>query len=132
MKNIIIYWSGTGNTLSMAERLKNDLGCEAIDCDNANGVDLSQYDNIILGCPAMGDEELEDSSFRPFYENALASTVTNFALFGSYGWGSGDWMEKWKDETEQNGKNVLATLIFNGDESACDDADYSNFVASLN
>ena len=55
----------------------------------------------------------------------------NLALFGSYGWGDGEWMRNWKDEAEALGGNVVATLTANGDDSALDPSEYSEFLSKL-
>ena len=88
MKTAVIYWSGTGNTEAVAE----GAGAECFAVSEFSG-NVEDYDAIALGCPAMGAEELEDSEFEPFFagiEGKLSGK--KIALFGSYGWGDGEWM----------------------------------------
>ena len=99
-KIAVIYWSGTGNTEAMAQAVAEGakaLGAsvELLTCDNVG--DVSGYDAVALGCPAMGAEELEDGEFLPMLESIEASLVgKKVALFGSYGWGDGEWMRSWE------------------------------------
>jgi len=133
MNQVIVYWSGTGNTEDIANKIKNDLNCDIFNVSNANVDDILKYDTIILGCPAMGAEELEDSEFRPFFDQLIAQAANkNIALFGSYGWGDGEWMRLWCDEVRGFGANLLNEgLIVNGDSSQINDAEYDNFISSL-
>lgn len=133
MSQVIVFWSGTGNTEDIANKIRNDLDCDIFKLSEADVSEILKYDTIILGCPAMGAEELEDSEFRPFYE-ALMSEASgkNIALFGSYGWGDGEWMRTWADEVNGFGCNLLTDgLIVNGDSSAIDDAEYDKFISYL-
>ena len=61
-----------------------------------------------LGCPAMGDEVLEEGEMEPFVEavEKFASGKT-IALFGSYGWGDGQWMRDWEERMVGAGATVL-------------------------
>ncbi len=133
MSQVIVFWSGTGNTEDIANKIKNDLNCDMFNVSEANVDDILKYDTIILGCPAMGAEELEDSEFRPFFDSFIASAGSkNIALFGSYGWGDGEWMRNWCDEVKGYGCNLLNEgLIVNGDSNAIDDGEYANFIDSL-
>ena len=133
MNQVIVYWSGTGNTEDIANKIQNDLNCDVFNVSNANVDDILKYDTIILGCPAMGAEELEDSEFRPFFDQLIAQAANkNIALFGSYGWGDGEWMRLWCDEVRGFGANLLNEgLIVNGDSSQIVDAEYDNFISSL-
>ncbi|MBR3617118.1 MAG: flavodoxin [Acholeplasmatales bacterium] len=133
MNQVIVYWSGTGNTEDIANKIKNDLNCDIFNVSNANVDEILKYDTIILGCPAMGAEELEDSEFRPFFDELINQAANkNIALFGSYGWGDGEWMRLWCDEVRNFGANLLNDgLIVNGDSNAIDEAEYNNFIASI-
>ena len=133
MSQVIVYWSGTGNTLDIANKIQGDLGCDIFNVNDANVDDVLKYDTIILGCPAMGAEELEDAEFKPFYDALIANAASkNIALFGSYGWGDGEWMRNWCDEVRAYGANLLNEgLIVNGDSSAIVDSDYEVFINSL-
>ena len=133
MKSIVVYWSGTGNTESMANRIASDLGCDALNVSAASPSDVASFDLIILGCPAMGAEELEEGEFRPFFEALMNDAQgKKIALFGSYGWGDGEWMRLWQDEVKVLGGNLLGDgLIAPGDASAIDEAEYEKFISLL-
>lgn len=106
MKAAVIYWSGTGNTEQMANAIAEGAGAELFSVSDFTG-DIADYDRIAFGCSAMGDEVLEESEFEPFFtaiEGALSGKT--IALFGSYGWGDGEWMRTW----EENCKNEGAVL----------------------
>ena len=108
MKTAVIFWSGTGNTEAMAKAVAEGAGVEATPVSSFSG-DLSDYEAVALGCPAMGAEELEDSEFEPFYsanESKLAGK--NVALFGSYDWGDGQWLRDWTDRLNNAGAVSVA------------------------
>ncbi len=108
-KVAVVFWSGTGNTESCAQFVADGAkaaGCEVdvFSVDQFSADQLDSYDGVALGCPAMGDEELEDSEFAPFYEDSKAKLAgKKIVLFGSYGWGEGDWMNSWKEDAEGAG-----------------------------
>ncbi len=129
---VIVYWTGTGNTEDIAKKIQGDLGCDLFNVSEASVSDVLNYDSIILGCPAMGAEELEDAEFKPFYDELIAQAQNkNVALFGSYGWGDGEWMRNWEEDVKSNGANLLSSLIVNGDSSAIDESEYATFINSL-
>lgn len=112
-KIAIIYWSGSGNTEAMANAIKNGVDNAGIACDlyfvSDFNVDLiNDYDGVILGCPAMGAEVLEESEFQPVYDK-LESFLKgkSVALFGSYGWGTGEWMDTWEDQVKAIGADLF-------------------------
>ena len=131
MKKIVVYWSGTGNTEEIANKIAADLGCDAFSVSAITASDALENDLIIFGCPAMGAEELEDSEFKPFYDEVMASIGDKkVALFGSYGWGDGEWMRNWEAEV---GANLVTNgLIVNGGASDIDDSEYQRFIGELN
>lgn len=109
----VVYWSGTGNTEAMANALAEGIreaGGEAVlqAADSANAAELAKEDIFALGCPSMGAEELEESVMEPFVSE-LEGMVQGkkILLFGSYGWGDGEWMRNW----EERMKNAGAELI---------------------
>lgn len=131
MKKIVVYWSGTGNTEEIANKIAADLGCDALNVNATTVADVLENDLIVFGCPAMGAEELEDTEFKPFYEEVMASIGDKkVALFGSYGWGDGEWMRNW--ETEVSSNLVTSGLIVNGGASDIDDGLYQEFIGALN
>lgn len=132
MKSLITYWSGTGNTEEMANILKNRLAefgpVEIYEISSLPMDQINQYDLLAFGCPAMGNEELEDAEFRPIYEEVKQYLSNkNVILFGSYGWGNGEWMEGFAKETTESGANVLNTFIGAG----YPDADFISSIESL-
>lgn len=108
MKKAVIYWSGTGNTAAMASAIAAGMGegTELYSVDQFTG-DIADYDKIAFGCSAMGDEVLEEGEFDPFFtsiEDKLGGKKV--ALFGSYGWGDGQWMRDWAERTTKAGANL--------------------------
>ncbi len=119
-KAVLVFWSGTGNTEAMAESIAKgvrEAGTElnVLAVSDADAMKVSAYANILLGCPAMGAEVLEESEFEPFF-TGLAPMLSGkrVALFGSYGWGDGEWMRLWEDQVKDAGANLFETgLIIN-------------------
>lgn len=116
-KVAVVFWTGTGNTAQMAQAV-NDGAAEAgaqaslIFAADFNEAMAADYDAIAFGCPAMGDEVLEESEFAPMFEACEpALSGKKIALFGSYGWGSGEWMENWEQTCRADGANVTGTVI---------------------
>ena len=111
MKAAVIYWSGTGNTEQMANAIAEGAGAELFNVSDFTG-DIADYDRIAFGCSAMGDEVLEESEFEPFFtaiEGALSGKT--IALFGSYGWGDGEWMRTWEDDCRANGMKLVCDSV---------------------
>ena len=115
-KMAVIYWSQTGNTKIMAEAIgegAKEAGADVtvVDvCDTTVDQALT-YDLLALGCPSMGDEVLEEVDFEPFFtdlEKRLGGKKV--ALFGSYGWGDGQWMRDWQARTDGCG-----AVLFKGE-----------------
>jgi flavodoxin I len=102
-KAIIVYWTGSGNTEIMAEKIKDGIdscGYDVKMCmvDEIESEELLTYNNIIFGCPSMGEEILEETEFEPFFSEIEKNIENkNIALFGSYGWGDGEWMKTWEE-----------------------------------
>lgn len=117
-KLAVVFWSGTGNTEAMADAVvegAEGAGAEVekIAVDDWSG-NVADYDALALGCPAMGDEQLEEDEFEPFFEGVEGDlSGKKVGLFGSYDWGTGDWMETWKERTEGDGADVVDTVIAN-------------------
>lgn len=103
-KVLVVYYSSTGNTQAMAEAVGQGAtaaGAEVLvtSVSDAGSVNVADYDGVALGCSAMGAEELEAAEFRPFFDAAAPLLVgKKVALFGSYGWGDGQWMRTWEEE----------------------------------
>ena len=99
----VVYWSGTGNTEVMAEKViqgARESGAEAVlyTASQFDSEMMDQYDAIAFGCPSMGAEQLEESEFEPMFSRCEPKLKgRRIALFGSYGWGDGEWMKIWED-----------------------------------
>jgi len=112
-KVAVVYWSGTGNTQIMAEAILEGLKKGGADASlftvgEFDKGTLSSYDKIAFGCPAMGSEELEPDEFEPFYASIEGElSGKNIALFGSYEWADGEWMQTWQDRAKASGANVF-------------------------
>lgn len=124
-KTAVIYWSGTGNTEAMAEAVlagMKDAGADAVMLtpDQVDAASVGKYDAIAFGCPAMGSEMLEESEFEPMFSSVKGSLGgKKIALFGSYGWGDGDWMQIWEDDCRAAGINLVHdSVICNGEPDA--------------
>lgn len=116
-KVAIVYWSGTGNTEAMADAVAEGVTgkggeAEIIQCSDFSAGKLGDYDAIAFGCPAMGSEELEDTEFQPMWDDVKGELGDKpVALFGSYEWADGEWMENWKADADEAGVNMVDTLI---------------------
>lgn len=107
MKTAVIYWSGTGNTEAMAKAVAEGAGAELFSVSEFSG-NIADYDAIAFGCPSMGAEELEESEFEPFFAGIEASlSGKKVALFGSYGWGDGEWMRNWQERVIGDGAELI-------------------------
>lgn len=92
MKTAVIYWSGTGNTEAMAKAVSEGAGAELFTVSDFSG-SVEDYDAVAFGCPAMGAEVLEEDEFEPFFSSVEDKlNGKKVALFGSYGWGDGEWI----------------------------------------
>lgn len=121
MKKIaIVYWSGTGNTEAMANEIAAGAKAANADvslftCAEFDPNMVSQFDRFAFGCPSMGSEQLEESEFEPLF-SAVESHLSGktVALFGSYGWGDGQWMRDWQARCNDAGIITLGDgLIVN-------------------
>ena len=114
-KTAVVYWSGTGNTAAMADLVLEGMksaGADAVAMECGSVTDLSAYDAIAFGCPAMGSEQLEDSEFEPFFNDVKKKVAGKaVALFGSYGWGGGEWMANWEAQCKGKGVALAADSV---------------------
>ena len=117
MKTAIIYWSSTGNTEAMAQAVAQgveSVGAEAVllTPDQVDPAALGAYGAIAFGCPAMGSEVLEEMEFQPMFDsirNQLGGK--SVGLFGSYGWGDGEWMRSWEKDCDDAGISLVCESI---------------------
>lgn len=121
-KIAVVYWSGTGNTEAMANAVAEGArnagaGAELYTALDFSASMMGNFDAIAFGCPSMGAEELEELEFAPMFSDCESRlSGKTIALFGSYGWGDGEWMRSWED-TCRNAGAVLAC-----DSVICQDA----------
>ena len=116
-KVAVVFWSATGNTETMANCVAEGANGTIVPCGEMNAAKLAEFDAVAFGCPAMGAEQLEESEFEPMFSDLEGSlNGKKIALFGSYGWGDGEWMRNWEDECRNAGA-VLAC-----DSVTCNDA----------
>ncbi len=122
-KIYVVFWSQSGNTESMANAVGEGIteaGKEAVvvNVSDISADELAQGNVFAMGCPAMGAEVLEESEMEPFVEE-LESKVSGktIGLFGSYGWGDGEWMRDWTDRMKNQGATVV-----DGEGVICQDA----------
>lgn len=120
-KVAVVFWSGTGNTGIMATNVADgakEAGAEAdvIFCSEFSADKMDEYDAIAFGCPSMGAEQLEEGEFEPMFlacEEKLKGK--KIALFGSYGWGDGEWMRNWEDTCKGDGANLICESVICND-----------------
>ena len=98
-KTAVVYWSGTGNTEAMAKAVAEGMesaGAQVtmLTPDQVKASELSAYDAIAFGCPAMG---------------SLGGKSA--ALFGSYGWGDGEWMRGWEKDCDDSGIRLVCESV---------------------
>ena len=99
----VIYWSGTGNTEAMAQEVMQGAASAGAQAELFTVSDFSaeqcdNYDALAFGCPSMGAEQLEESEFEPLFTECESHLKgKKIALFGSYGWGDGEWMRSWEE-----------------------------------
>ena len=127
MKIAVVYWSGTGNTEAMANAVLEGANAAGGEGDLLTAAEFTadqvgEYGAIAFGCPSMGVESLEEGEFEPMFracEPVLAGK--KLALFGSYGWGDGEWMRTWEDECRADGANLVCESVI-CNEAPDDDA----------
>lgn len=139
MKKVaIVYWSGTGNTRKMAEAIAEGVKSSGAISKLFFATEvpaelLFLYDTVAFGCPSMGAEVLEESEFQPMWDSLNEKLVgKHIALFGSYGWGDGEWMRLWEKECEGLGAEIACnSLIINGEPDDEGIAECMGFGRSL-
>ena len=125
----IIYWSGTGNTELMAQSIyegssKNE-NVRLISVDKANVDDVKEADILFLGCPSMGNEVLEETEMEPFMES-ISNDIKGkkIVLFGSYGWGDGEWMQDWEERIRKCGGELIEDSIISNEAPSSEEIEY--------
>ena len=121
MKTAVIFWSVTGNTEAMAKAVAEGANAELFEVLDFSG-NAADYDAFAFGCPAMGAEVLEEDTFEPFFTGIEGSlSGKKVLLFGSYGWGDGEWMRNWYDRTKAAGADLIGDEGFIVNEAPSDD-----------
>ena len=116
-KIAVVYWSCTGNTEAMAQAVLQGIQESGADGQLYTSSEfapemLSNFGAIAFGCPAMGDEVLEETEFEPLFEACKPElSGKKVALFGSYGWGDGAWMRSWEDACKEAGVNLVCDSV---------------------
>lgn len=109
----IVYWSGTGNTEAMAEAVAEGAKSAGAEVEvipvAAADESVLTADVVLFGCPAMGNEELEEGEFEPFFSSVEGKlSGKKIGLFGSYEWAEGEWMRTWQARAEGDGAKLIA------------------------
>lgn len=116
-KIAVVYWSGTGNTEAMANAVAEgarNAGAtvEMFTADGFPASRMDDFDAIAFGCPSMGAEQLEESEFEPMFAECEGKlSGKRIALFGSYGWGDGEWMRNWEDTCRNAGGELACDSV---------------------
>ncbi len=116
-KVAVVYWTGTGNTEAMANAVADGARSAGAEVDvilasDFHAASAANYDGIAFGCPAMGDEVLEESEFQPMWDEVKGElSGKKVALFGSWGWGDGAWMNAWEDDARDAGITLAAASV---------------------
>ncbi len=121
-KVAVVFWSGTGNTEKMADAVIEGIRSaggdgEIVAISDFTADKIDEYDAVAFGCPSMGAEQLEDSEFEPMF-NSVESKLSGkkIALFGSYGWGDGEWMRNWNDQCVSDGAVMACDFVICNNE----------------
>lgn len=126
-KVAIVYWSGTGNTEAMAKAVEEGAkaaGAETslLTCGDFGPEKMDEFDAVAFGCSSQGAEELEESEFAPMFSACEPKlSGKKIALFGSYGWGDGEWMRTWSQTCKEDGAVFAADFVI-ANEAPDDDA----------
>jgi len=129
-KAAVVFWSGTGNTEAMANAVADGAKNAGLEEDMFQAAEFNSgmvgnYDAIAFGCPSMGVEVLEEGEMQPMWDEVKGSlNGKRIALFGSYGWGDGEWMRNWNEEAEAAGAIMAADFVI------CNDAPDDEAVAA--
>ena len=116
-KVAVVYWSGTGNTEAMATHVAEGAKAggaqvSVVQAARFTPEQVDAFDAIAFGCPSMGAEELEDGEFAPMFEACGPKLKgKRIALFGSYGWGDGEWMRNWEAQCGQLGARLACNSV---------------------
>jgi len=116
-KIAVVYWSATGNTEAMANFVLEGAKAAGAQADLLTAGEFSadkmdEYDAVAFGCPSMGAEQLEEAEFEPMFSSVKSKIKgKKIALFGSYGWGDGEWMRNWEAACNDEGANFVCDYV---------------------
>lgn len=116
-KVAVVYWSGTGNTEAMANAVAEGAKAKGAEVTALTAAEFSSdlldsFDAVAFGCPAMGAEVLEETEFEPMFSACEAKLGgKRIALFGSYGWGDGEWMRNWEETCKADGATLACDSV---------------------
>ena len=116
-KIAIVYWSGTGNTEAMGNAVPDGAenagaAVTKFTASEFSASMMDDFDAIAFGCPSMGAEQLEESEFEPMFTDCESKlSGKKIALFGSYGWGDGEWMRTWEDTCRDKGASLVCESV---------------------
>ncbi len=132
-KVCVVYWSGTGHTQAMAEQIAKAAEGTLLTAGEFTPDMVEMFEAIAFGCPAMGAEVLEEEEFQPMFDACLPKLAgKKIALFGSYGWGDGEWMRNWEGEcTAAGAQLVCESVICQDDPDASALSDCENLGNAL-
>ena len=129
-KIAVVYWSGTGNTEAMASAVAEgakEKGAEVslLECSEFDAAQMDAFDAVAFDCPSMGSEQLEESEFEPMFSSCEGKLGgKKIGLFGSYGWGDGEWMHTWQETCEKDGAVLVCDPVI------CNEAPEDDAIAS--
>lgn len=113
----VVYWSGTGNTQAMATLVAEGAQAAGAEVSVLTSMEfdaamMDKYDAVAFGCPAMGAEVLEEDEFAPMFADCESKLKgKKIALFGSYGWGDGEWMRAWEETCRERGAKLVCDSV---------------------
>lgn len=116
-KVAVVYWSGTGNTEEMANLVVEGAKAKGAQVDllgpdDFNEAKMDEYDAVAFGCPAMGDEVLEEDEFEPMFAACEPKLKgKKIAIFGSYSWNDGQWIRDWNERCLNAGANMACDYV---------------------
>lgn len=131
-KIAVVYWSGTGNTELMANAVAEGAKSAGAEVSLFTAAEFApdkaeSFDAIAFGCPAMGAEVLEEDEFAPMFEGCESKLKgKKIVLFGSYGWGDGEWMRNWEETCRSDGAVIVCNPVI------CNDAPDGDALAECN
>ena len=122
----LVYYSATGNTEQMAKAIEEGIveaggKVTVYKASEMNKEDILSSDVIVMGSSATGAEVIDENDMLPFMEEAGDKFKgKKVYIFGSYGWGGGEYADNWKTQLEGFGAKIVAMPIL-ANENPSDD-----------